>query len=149
MQVLRAFLTACMQYMSDKIQQDIGVNVQNNIYDHLIKADLISVEKNRSSNITNILIEDSEFIIKNLLSHLTTVAFSVVSFLMGLYFMITINALLPFLIIPIGLGTAIVAKIINDKSSKNINGLRSSSQDLWKTFEEGIKGILPNKDIRV
>lgn len=59
--------------------------------------------------------------------------------------MITINVLLPFLIIPLGLVTAIVAKIINDKSSKNIEDLRDSSQNLWKTFEEGIRGILPIK----
>lgn len=148
MQVLRAFLTACMKYMSDKIQQDIGVNIQNSIYNHLIKADLISVESNRVSNITNILIEDSEFIIKNLLTPLTTLIFSIVSFFIGLYFMITINVLLPFLIIPLGLVTAIVAKIINDKSSKNIEDLRDSSQNLWKTFEEGIRGILPIKIFR-
>lgn len=142
-QVARAFITTYMNYVSDTLQQNIGVNIQTKIYAKLLKSDLILIEDERTSNITNTLVEDTEFVIQNLVTPITNLIFSILSFIFGLYFMITINKILPFLIIPLGLITAFISKNIQEKSTRNANELRNSSQRLWKTFEEGINGILP------
>lgn len=141
-QVLRAFLVALLKFLSDKLQQDIGARIQNIVYSNLLKADLITITGERTGKFINSLVEDTNFIINNLVTLIINFMLSIVSFFVGIYFMMTINALLPLFIIPLGLITAIISKNIQKKSEENTENLRFSSQNLWKTFEEGLKGLM-------
>jgi len=142
-QVLRAFLIASMSYLSDYIQTDMGITIQNRVYKKLLGTSIKQFQNRTSIEITNTLVEDTDFVIQNLMKPFTLSIMSIISFSIGLYYMLNINALLTLMIIPLGLITSLTVRFISGKSSKNAEDMRKNSNKLWKIFSEGIRGIIP------
>jgi len=148
-QVIMAFLRAAIIYLTSHVQFTVGTVLQSKLYSLLLRTKLEVLEKNNSVEIVNTIIEDTDFIIHNFLEPYARVTFSVVSFVIGLYFMLTINWMLTLMIIPLGLITSLISRSIGIKSSINANKKRKTSQKLWKVFSEGIRGVIPIRIHRV
>ena len=142
-QIAGAALGALYLYLSDFLQNDIGVRIQNELYSKLLKVRLNELEGKNSLEITNTLIEDTSFISSNLVLPLTKLLSSIALFVIGLVFMLNINKMLTLIILPCGLITSLSARAIQSKSEKNITAQRDKSNQLWKKFAEGIRGIMP------
>lgn len=142
-QITRAGLHGLMLHKTIVLQQKISMDIQVKVYDALLHASIRALDERSTSNYTNTLIEDTKHVIQNTIDPLIKMMFSMVSFTMGIYFMMTINRVLPFIILPLGGITAMIARKIQKKSLSNASLLRDRSETLWKVYAEGIKGILP------
>jgi len=142
-QLVGTFSKALCSYLSAYLQTDISIRIQNKLYSKLLKVSLIALHGENSVEITNSLIEDSEYVSNNLVSPITKLISSIVHFVIALIFMLNISPMLTLIILPCGLVTSLTARIISNKSEKNISEKRNKSSYLWKVFVEGIKGIIP------
>lgn len=142
-QIAGMFFRALFSYISAYLQNSIGVTIQNELYAKLLKVRLSVLDGKNSLEITNTLIEDTDYVSNNLVSPFTKLIWSFTSFVMGLMFMISISPALTLIILPCGLITSVSARAIQKKSEKNISEKREKSTRLWKTFAEGIRGIMP------
>ena len=129
--------------MSAYLQTDIGMKIQNKLYEKLLKVRLMDLQGSNSIEITNALIEDTEFVSNNLVVPTMRIFSAVVSFVIALFFMLSISWQLTLIVLPFGLITSITARVIHKKSMDNINEKRNKSSELWKIFTEGIRGIIP------
>lgn len=142
-QIMGTLFSALSNYISAFLQNDIGVRIQNELYSKLLKVKLNKLEGKNSLEITNTLIEDTDFISSNLILPFTRLFSSIALFVIGIIIMLNINAVLTLIILPCGLVTSLSARAIQNKSRKNISEKRNRSNALWKTFAEGIRGIAP------
>lgn len=142
-QVLRSGLYAGVQYLSEFLQYNIGMDIQIKIYSKLLESQIIDLQEKSSTDITNSLVEDTDYIINNLIEPMAKLVFSIISFIIGFYYMYSINGTLTLIILPLGLITSLIVQRIQLKSSENIQNKRVISSRLWKVFGEGIKGIIP------
>ncbi len=139
--VVTAFLKSLGMYITDFLQYKTGFNIQTNVYEKLLKMKLINSKD--STEVVNKVVEDVDYIIHNLFRPYQNILYSVLTFFFGLYFMLSINPILTLIIIPLGLIMAFISKAVSEKSEKNAEKMRSSSEKLWKTFIEGVRGIIP------
>ncbi|MCL2592906.1 MAG: ABC transporter ATP-binding protein/permease, partial [Defluviitaleaceae bacterium] len=138
-----ALTKSLSNYLSAYLQTDIGISIQNKLYSKLLRVSLISLQGKNSIEITNSLIEDSEFISNNLIAPLVKLFSAIVSFVIALVIMLNISWQLTLITLPCGLVISLTARAISKKSEKNISEKRTKSSYLWKTFAEGIKGVMP------
>jgi len=141
--ILGALGRSSAQYLSTFLQTDTGIKIQNKLYEKLLRIRLGVLQGRNSIELTNALIEDTEFISNNLVSPITKLFSALVSFGVGMFFMLGISWQLTLIILPCGLVTSISARIIHKKSGENIEEKRVKSNSLWKIFTEGIRGIIP------
>lgn len=96
-----------------------------------------------SSQLSNTLIQDTQYVSENIVEPFTEFISSVFTFCFGFYFISTINIYLALLVLPLGLISSITIKIVSKKSNKNIATQRETTTSLWKSFSEGILGFIP------
>jgi len=142
-QFMGALFNSLSRYLSAYLQNKIGVQIQNELYQKLLRVSIVNLQSKNSLEITNTLVEDSEFISNNLVNPISRLFTAIVSFIIGLAFMLAIDYRLTLIILPCGLISMISARAIKNKSEKNIRERREKSSYLWKIFAEGIKGIMP------
>ena len=142
-QLIGAFANSLANYLSSYLQNSIGVRIQNELYTKLLNVPLINLQSKNSLEITNTLIEDSDYVSNNLVTPVSRLLAAIVSFMIALAFMINIDYRLTLIILPCGLIMSISARLIQNKSAANIKEKRDKSTYLWKIFAEGIKGIMP------
>lgn len=143
LQVFRSVTHSLMMHQTNVVQQKISFDIQSTLYESLLITSTQEIEKQSVTKFTNTLIEDTKYLISNTVKPFTNILFSVATFVMGIYFMITINKFLPLIILPLGGFTAFISRLIQKRSESNADQLRGSSDALWKIYAEGIKGILP------
>ncbi len=139
--VFTALLKSLGMYITDFLQYKTGFNIQTSVYEKMLKMKLINAKD--STEVVNKVVEDVDYIIHNLFRPYQDILYSVLTFLFGLYFMLSINPILTIIIIPLGLTMAFISKLVSDKSEQNTKKKRDSSEKLWKTFIEGVRGIIP------
>lgn len=143
LQIVSNTLRYYAEYLVSYFQYEIGSCLQINVYKKLMRVDLQQFQKHDSVKLTNVLIEDTEFICNNIMTPLSKLLLLVTTFTCGLYYMIHINWLLTCLILPLGLITSLSSRFIQTKTMNNIEQKREASNQLWKTFSEGIRGVVP------
>src|SRR5690554_6013277 len=142
-QILRALLHGLMTFLTISLQHDIGMEMQKRIYSKLLNAELTQLQGKSANLITSTLIEDIEYVINNLIKPVTKLLFSIITFGIGLYYMLTISWMITLLIIPLGLISSLTSRFVQKRYAKNISEKRKISNKLWKVFGEGIRGIVP------
>lgn len=131
------------EYLVDFFQYEITNIMQINLYEKLMRVDFQELQKHDSEQFVNILVEDTVFLSSNLLKPFTNLLLLIVTFSCGLYYMLNINWILTWLVIPLGLITSISARVIQTRAESNIVSKRNASSKLWKTFSEGLRGMVP------
>ncbi len=144
-QILRAGIYARMEYATEKLQRKVGMQLQQELFRKLLSAEILDLKKLTSSELNNLLIEDVELVSGNSVLPIIKIVFSGISFLFALYFTLTINKIMPLIIIPLGLVTSLIVKSIENSSQQNGEQLKITSINMWKRFEEGIRGIFTLK----
>ena len=140
-QTLSPLFRGTSKYLGDYLQYSFGLTLQNSLYKKLMHVDLLSIKRKDSISITNTLIEDVTYVTQNLMKPIMLLVLSIITFIIGLYYMINISLLLTLIILPLGIVTSYSSRIIHKVSTKNISKRRTISNRLWKTFSEGIQGV--------
>ncbi len=130
------------KYIADILQYRIAGNLQVRLYEKLTRIGLQELKEHGSNELANVIIEDTAFLSNYLLKPVTDLVFMTVTFLCGLYYMIHVSWILAVIIIPLGMLTSFSAKALGEKTNRNIEAERRASASLWKTFHEGIRGII-------
>lgn len=143
LQLARSMAHSLMLHKTNLVQQQISYDIQSTLYESLLITSIEDIEKQSVTKFTNTLIEDTKYLVHNTVKPFTNILFSMTTFCMGIYFMMTIHKFLPLIILPLGGITAFVSRAIQKRSESNANEIRVSSESLWKIYAEGIKGILP------
>lgn len=142
-QVARAILVAMSKYLSKYMQVKLSFNLQKNILEHIGKVKLENIKFSDSSQMSNTLLQDTQYISENIVEPFTEFISAVFTFGFGFYFISTINFYLALLVLPLGLISSITIKMVSKKSNKNISTQRETTALLWKSFSEGILGFIP------
>ena len=130
-------------YLADNLQYSITGRIQVSLYEKLTRIGLLELKAHESNSLANIIIEDTAFLSENMLKPITDLLLMSVTFFCGLYYMVSISWMLTIMIIPLGIISSFSAKAIGAKARSNIVNKRRASEKLWKTFNEGIRGIIP------
>ncbi|RJP62539.1 MAG: ABC transporter ATP-binding protein [Ignavibacteriales bacterium] len=141
-QIMSPLFRGLSKYISNYLQYSYGISIQNKLYNKLLKVDLLQLNSKNSIELTNTLIEDVEYITNKLFLPITKLLLALITFVIGVYYMVSINLTLTLIILPLGLITSISSRIIQKKSIKNIRTKRQISNKLWKSFAEGIRGVM-------
>ncbi len=139
--VLTALLSGLSSYITEFLQYKTGYRLQSDIYDKLLTMRIVSPKD--SVGVVNKIVKDTDYIIHNLFRPYVDILISLSTFAFGLYFMLRISVKLTLIVLPLGLIMTIISRFIQDKSEKNAREKRELSEKLWKTFMEGVRGIIP------
>lgn len=99
--------------------------------------------KNESSDVINSLIDDANTIATKSLIPLTKCISAISMFVIGVIYIVSINWVLTLIIMPLGLITAILNWVTQERFFKNAQEKKGISASLWKSFSEILKGIIP------
>lgn len=131
------------EYLVNFFQYQITSLMQIQLYEKLMRIDFQELKTHDSTELANVIIEDTVFLSGNLLKPFTDLLLLVITFICGLYYMIRISWVLTLMVIPLGVITSISARIIQSRAMSNIELKRNASAKLWKTFSEGLRGVIP------
>lgn len=141
MQVISAFSEAVSSYLSESIQKSICSELQKTIYDKLCIVDYVELRNNDTLMFTNSLIEDTNNIAENYMLPISQLIIAIVSFVLALIYMLSVDVLLTVVLFPLVLITTLSSRYIQKKLSEQILIKREKNEKLWKLLSELIKGI--------
>lgn len=145
-QFLSQYLYASYHYYGDKLQNEHAMNIRNTLFAHLLKANELKVKGNDYSQISNSIIEDTQYIADNYYRVLIVDIVAVINFIIGFIFMASINLYLALIIIPLGLLTSLCSKRIDRRTEQNLEQQKTLTEKTWKLFSEGVRGL---KNIKI
>lgn len=129
----------------EQIQANLGKQSRDIAFDKLLKVDASIYTNNRNTDFENRIRDDVDYVSNNIIRISATLFQSVVTFIIGLYYMIQINLLLVLIILPLGLITSIMSSLTSKKIEQLAKHNKSTFLSLIKVYNEGIQGILPIK----
>ncbi len=140
--IIWSLLFASYTYILNREKYRIGQNFYVSVFDKVLKVKIESLRNENSAEILNIMAEDSATITNNSIEPLVRIVTSLVTFFIGIIFVARVNVTILFIIIPLGLLTAFLAKRIQKSMQENIFTIKTKTSMLFRYFGEGIKGIL-------
>jgi len=145
LQISAASLKGYVTYLIEKIQAKIGRQSKDIAFEKLLNIDASVYANTRTTDFTNRIRDDTDYISDNVIRITATIFQSIITFIIGLYFMITINLLLVLIILPFGLITSIISSMTSQRIEQLANNNKNAFLSLIKIYNEGIQGILPIK----
>lgn len=143
MQTAAQFLGAVSNLIAEKTQTQFGSDLQVRLYYNFLHSNLCGQEN--STVLANRLIEDTQYISSNLFSSLQIMFMAVLTFFVGVFFMVRINGYLTLIILPLGLITALTSRLIERRAERYAEEKRKAQEALWKCFSQGILGAFTLK----
>ncbi len=140
-QFLSQLFNALNNYYCDCLQNRYASKLKKDIFNHLIETDDLYFRTSDFSKLTSSVLEDTLYVSNNYYKSLIVILVSIVNFIVGFIFMSCINLYLSLLIIPLGLITAKCSKKMDEMTQKNLAKQKEFTENSWKLFGEGIKGI--------
>lgn len=142
-QLINAGFRSFTDYIISKQQILIASNLQKKLFDTYVKMDYDEIIDIDFSDVTNALLEDVSIIADKYLLPLTNTVNSLVTFIVGIIYIIRINNVLALIIVPLGIITAVLNWLSEKKYIENAIEKKDLSISLWKSFSEIFKGIIP------
>ncbi len=143
MQMSAQFFGALSDLITAKIQTQFGSELQIKLYDNFWRSDVFCNEN--STVLSNRLIDDTRYISMNFFNSFKVFFSSILTFIIGVCFMIQINFYLTLIIFPLGLITALTSRMIERKAETYADEKRNAEEGLWKCFTQGILGAFTLK----
>lgn len=141
MQLLNQLFYALYNYICDKYQNQYAEKTRQQIFCAILEADEISYKKEDFGQLSSKIIEDTHFISENYYSTTVMGVVSIINFFIGFWFMSTISLYLSLIIIPLGLVSSFCSNRMVKMTEKNLDMQREITEQSWKLFGEGIRGI--------
>ena len=141
MQLLNQLFYALYNYICDKYQNQYAEKTRQQIFRAILEADEISYKKEDFGQLSSKIIEDTHFISENYYSTTVMGVVSIINFFIGFWFMSTISLYLSLIIIPLGLVSSFCSNQMVKMTEKNLDMQREITEQSWKLFGEGIRGI--------
>ncbi len=138
LQIMAQLFYALSNLMTQKLQLCFSADLQGTLYERFRNSDLS--QNLYSTALANRLIEDAKYLGHYFFSSVQIIGMSVLSFMIGVCFMVRINVYLTLIIVPFGFVTAWTSRRIAHKSEKYADQKRSAEEQLWKCFSQGILG---------
>ncbi len=143
LQISAQLFGALSDLITEKIQTRFGSELQVKLYDHFQNSDMIG--KENSTILSNRLIDDTKYVSMNFFNSIKVLFSSILTFIIGVGFMIQINIYLTLIIFPLGLITALTSRVIEKKAKIYADEKRNAEEGLWKCFSQGILGAFTLK----
>ena len=142
-QLLRAGITGISKYYAGHVKANITFELQTSIFDYIRKIQLRFLKTEDTTHICTTLIQDTQYIGENIVTAYCEFLSNIFLFIFGVYFVQKIGGFLGVLIFPLAIISAFASRVLSERSYQYLTAQREGTDQLWKTFEEGIKGILP------
>lgn len=142
-QLLRAGIIGFSKYYAGHVQANITFELQTNIFDYIKKIRLQFIKTEDTTHICTTLIQDTQYIGENIVMVYCEFLSNIFLFVFGVYFVQKIGGILGILIFPLAIISAFASRVLSERSYQYLTDQREGTDRLWKTFEEGIKGIFP------
>ena len=143
MELVQAAVVAMANYVRDKQQLMIGTLVQRKLFRKYLNISYSHIMKTDFSDITNMLLEDISLIMSKCLKPITEIISAITQLVFGIVYLMSMSWLLVILIFPLGLITAVLSVATEKKYIDNATMRKTTSQNLWKSFSEIFRGIIP------
>lgn len=121
-----------------KVQYRISNELRIEIYQKLEMFYQDYFDNSTSSEILNSLIQDSDIVAAGIMSPISNLSKSLLSFCFSLYFICNINTLLALIIFPLAIIIGIITKISGGKFKELARENRKKNSNLWKIAQENI-----------
>lgn len=138
LQIMAQLFYALSNLLTQHLQLDFCAALQEKLFACFRDSD--QSKRLDSTVLANRLIEDTRYLGSYFFSAIQILCMSVLSFVIGVCFMVRINAWLTLLILPLGLVTALTSRKIAHKCEGYADKKRAAEEQLWKCFSQGIRG---------
>lgn len=141
MQLLNQLFYACYNYICDRYQNQYAEKTREQIFCAILEADEVSFKKEDFEQLSSKIIEDTHYISENYYQIVVTAMVSMINFFIGFWFMSQISFYLSLIIIPLGLVSSVCSSRIEKMTEKNLDAQKEVTEQSWKLFGEGIRGV--------
>lgn len=141
MQLLNQLFYAIYNYVCDRYQNQYAEKTREQIFRAILEADEVSFKKENFEQLSSKIIEDTHYISENYYKIVVTGIVSIINFFIGFWFMSQISFYLSLIIIPLGLVSSFCSNRIEKMTEKNLDEQKEVTEQSWKLFGEGIRGV--------
>lgn len=141
LQILWSLAYNTLSYLNIYVETKLGHIIRCEVFKHLSYLPQSFYDTNNSGDVMVKLVQDTQVTVQGFLKPITFLAKSLVTFGMGLYFMININWKLTLFVIPLGIVTSLFASKVGGKFRTYSEKSRNSLAKLWFSYQEGLRGM--------
>lgn len=141
LQILWSLAYNTLSYLNIYAETKLGHIIRCEMFKHLSYLPQSFYDTNNSGDVMVKLVQDTQVTVQGFLKPITFLAKSLVTFGMGLYFMININWKLTLFVIPLGIATSLFASKVAGKFRTYSEKSRNSLAKLWFSYQEGLRGM--------
>lgn len=140
-QVLWLLSGGFVSWISTQLEIKIGHQIRCDLFKKIEHLPLTYFDNNTSGDMLIRLVQDSSVTVDGILKPITFITLNVFQFILGFYFISTINWKITFIMLPIGLGLVLLSIKTGGKIRHLSNLHRDSIEELWNKFLDGIRNV--------
>lgn len=130
-----------LSYFNSKAETTLGHEIRCEVFRNMSYMPQTFFDKGDSGDMMIRLVQDTQVTVEGFLKPITYLSKSIITFGMGMYFMISIDWRLTLFVLPVGFITSWYASKTGPRFGSLAENTRESKTKLWSSYNEGIRGM--------